>query len=65
MCKLKELYKAKRYTQVSFAKELGISRQYLWFIESGKYKPSLKIILRIAEKLNMNINKTIKIFEGV
>lgn len=55
--KLKRIRKRKNISQYEFAEFLGISQNYLSEIESGKYVPSLKTLVQIAEKLNTTISK--------
>jgi DNA-binding XRE family transcriptional regulator len=43
--------KDKGYSQREFAEMIGISHWWLNHIESGKRKPSLKLVCDIAEKL--------------
>lgn len=49
--KLQELRKARGYTQASFGRAVGISRTHYCQIESGEKDPSLKVSLRIKQKL--------------
>lgn len=44
--------------QIDFAKELGISREYLRLIEAGKAKnPSIALMKRISKGLNSSVQE--------
>lgn len=44
------------YKASEFAKDIGISREYLRLIENGKAKnPSIEIMKRISKKLNTSV----------
>lgn len=45
------------YTQSSFADKLGIHRTYLNQIENNKTIPSFKMLVRIADALNVSVKK--------
>lgn len=49
--KLQELRIARGYSQATFSKAIGISRSHLSQIETGEKDPSLKVSLRIKQKL--------------
>lgn len=49
--KLRELRKALGVTQTAFAKSIGISRTHYCQIEAGEKDPSLKVSLRIKQKI--------------
>ena len=49
--KLRELRKAHGYTQTAFAQAVGISRTHYCQIESGEKDPSLKVSLRIKQRI--------------
>src|SRR6266566_4146367 len=42
------------WTQQSLGSELGVKGSYLAMIESGRRKPSLKLIVRLADKLRLD-----------
>jgi putative transcriptional regulator len=46
--RLRELRTAMNWSQADLAQELGVSRQTVNAIETGKYDPSLPLALRIA-----------------
>ncbi len=50
--KLREVRKAKGFTQETIAKLIGINRASYTNIELGRKNPSLEIALRIKETLN-------------
>lgn len=47
--RMKEMRKAKKLTQEDLAKQVGVSRQSIIAIESGKYKPSLELAYNISK----------------
>ena len=58
MTKLGESLKARRtalgLTQRSLAQKLSVEASHVAFIESGRRKPSLKLVARIAETLGLD-----------
>ena len=54
---VKVLRKAKGLTQVELAKLLGVSRQTIISIESGRYIPSTLLSLKIASYLEMKVEE--------
>ena len=48
--------KEKKMTQEQLAQRTGISRPNISRFESGNYNPSLEMMVRIAEALEMNFN---------
>lgn len=55
--KLKGLRVGAGYKAGEFAKELGISRQYLRLLENGQAtNPNKKLMVKIAKLLNTNVN---------
>jgi transcriptional regulator with XRE-family HTH domain len=54
---IKRLRTKKGYTQIEFAKTLGIHRTYLSQIENNKHIPSFKMLVRIAEALGVSVKK--------
>jgi len=55
VCALKELRQKKGYTQSQLADMLGIKRQAVYDIESGRYLPNTLIALRLAKILNVTV----------
>lgn len=47
----------RKITQVSMAKEVGVSRQTIHSIETGKYVPSVELALKISETLNQKVEE--------
>jgi putative transcriptional regulator len=54
---LKTLRTARGLTQQQLAEALGVSRQTVISIESGKYDPSLPLAFKIARYLDTSIEK--------
>ena len=52
-------------SQEEFAYKLGISRVYMGYIEQGRESPSLKLLIKIAGKLNVNIEDLFKRYDAV
>ena len=52
--------KEKKMTQEQLAQRTGISRPNISRFESGNYNPSLEMMVRIAEALEMNLNITLE-----
>lgn len=55
--RIKELRARYNLTQEQLAEKVGVRRETILFIESGKYNPSLKLGFKIAKKLNSKINE--------
>ena len=55
VCALKELRQKKGYTQSQLADMLGIKRQAVYDIESGRYLPNTLIALRLAKILDVAV----------
>ena len=54
--KVKALRVGQGIKLIDFAKEIGISREYLRLIENGKAKnPSIEIMKKIAKRLNASV----------
>ena len=60
---LTELRKNK-FTQEELAKKIGLSRQALSNIETGKSVPSLKTIVKIAQALDIPIESLLDSFKA-
>lgn len=56
---IKELRKDKGLTQPELAEKLGISETYLRFIETGKRSPSRKLLLKISDFFNVELDEII------
>ncbi|MGE5175741.1 MAG: helix-turn-helix transcriptional regulator [Hyphomicrobiales bacterium] len=55
--RLKVLRAERDWTQTDLAQRLGVSRQTIHAIESGKYDPSLPLAFRIARLFRAPIEK--------
>ena len=60
---LKQFRKRKDITQEELAKQLGVSRQTINAIETGKYNPSLELALEIAKYFNADVEKLFSLEE--
>jgi putative transcriptional regulator len=45
------------WSQAEFARELGISRQSLYAIETGRFDPSLPLAFKIAKAFGLTIEE--------
>jgi|TARA_B110000196_G_scaffold110213_1_gene95557 putative transcriptional regulator len=54
---LKEVRQKKGLTQEELSTNVGVSRQTIISIERYRYKPTLELALKLAQKLNMKIEK--------
>ncbi len=52
-----------KFTQLQVAKEADISRNYLCDIENGRYMPSVKVLIKLANILKLDLNSICKITE--
>ena len=55
--KIEEIRKQKGITQEDFAKVLGVSRQTISSLETGRYNPSIFLAYKIARCFNMTIEE--------
>lgn len=60
--RIEEIRKQKEITQEDFAKNLGVSRQTISSLETGKYNPSIFLAYKIAKCFDMTIEEVF-IFE--
>lgn len=51
-----ECRKSKRITQEELAKRAGISRTNITRFEGGDYNPSVEMLVKIANAMDMNVN---------
>jgi len=58
---LKDYRKEKDITQADLAEEVGVSRQTINAIETGKYDPSLELAFKIAEFFDTNVEKIFRL----
>ena len=54
--RIKELRARFNLTQEQLADKVGVRRETIVFIESGKYNPSLRLAYRIARELDSRID---------
>jgi putative transcriptional regulator len=55
--RIKELRAARGMTQVDLAKEVGVRRETIIFLEKGKYNPSLQLAHSIARTFDLAIEE--------
>lgn len=60
--RIRELRKFKKITQEELSKQVGVSRQSIIAIESGKFNPSLELAYNISKAFNSTIEEVF-IFE--
>ena len=60
--KIEEIRKARGIRQEEFAKTLGVSRQTISSLETGRYNPSIFLAYKIARYFGMTIEEVF-IFE--
>jgi len=53
--RIKELRASRGMTQVDLAKEVGVRRETIVFLEKGKYNPSLQLAHKIARTFDLAI----------
>lgn len=53
--RIKELRARHNLTQEQLAEKVGVRRETILFIESGKYNPSLKLAFQIAKVLDSKV----------
>ena len=55
--RIEEIRKTKGIRQEDFAKALGVSRQTISSLETGRYNPSLQLAYKIAVYFEMTIEQ--------
>lgn len=55
--RLKELRAARSLTQDNLAKQVGVRRETIVFLEQGKYNPSLQLAHAIARTFDLPIEE--------
>ncbi|EKU43583.1 helix-turn-helix transcriptional regulator [Lysinibacillus capsici] len=60
--RIRELRKLNKITQEELSKQVGVSRQSIIAIESGKFNPSLELAYNISKAFNSTIEEVF-IFE--
>lgn len=59
--KIREARKSKRLSITEVAQKVGVTRQYISQIETGVQNPSLKILGKICDILNLSYEEMLKI----
>lgn len=62
--KLKELRKAKGWTQSELANKIGVQREQVSAYERGKYLPTTECVLKIANLFEVSIDYLLREDEG-
>lgn len=62
--RIKELRKERKMTQEDLSQLVGVSRQSIIAIESGKYNPSLELAYKIAKTFDLIIEEVFIFDEG-
>ncbi|MFW9975854.1 MAG: helix-turn-helix transcriptional regulator [Candidatus Thorarchaeota archaeon] len=60
--RMKEFRNELNMTQEELAKQVGVRRETIIFLEKGRYNPSLRLAYRVAKALNSTI-EDVFIFE--
>ena len=55
--RIEEIRKAGGIRQEDFAKALGVSRQTISSLETGRYNPSIQLAYKIARYFNLTIEE--------
>lgn len=55
--RMRELRKARGFSQEGFALQVNLDRTYVGGIERGERNPGLKVILRIADALDVAVGE--------
>lgn len=56
MNRVKQYWQGLGKSQLTLAKEIGVSRQTINMIENGKYTPSLNLRINLAKTLETDLN---------
>ena len=55
--RIEEIRKSRGIRQEEFAKALGVSRQTISSLETGRYNPSIQLAFKIARYFDMTIEE--------
>lgn len=55
--RIEEIRKAKGIRQEDFAKAVGVSRQTISSLETGRYNPSIQLAYKIAKYFHLSIEE--------
>ena len=55
--RIEEIRKSRGIRQEEFAKALGVSRQTISSLETGRYNPSIQLAFKIARYFGMSIEE--------
>lgn len=58
---VREERNSKQLTQTQLAESIGVSRQTIFSIETGKYVPSVILALKIAEKFGKSVEEIFRL----
>ena len=58
--RLKQLREAKGLSQAALAEKVGLSREYIARLETGKHDPPLSRVEKLAKALGVPIEKLVK-----
>lgn len=62
--RVKELRRQMKWTQEELSRRVGVSRQSIVAIETGKYDPSLQLAIKIARQFNLSVEEIFLYEEG-
>jgi putative transcriptional regulator len=62
--RIRELRKSMKITQEELSKQVGVSRQSIIAIESGKFNPSIELAYNISKVFNCTIEEVFIFEEG-
>ena len=55
--RIEEIRKARGIRQEEFAKQMGVSRQTISSLETGRYNPSIQLAYKIARYFDLTIEE--------
>lgn len=62
--RLQELRNERGWTQAQLAAEVGVSRQTINSIETGRFEPSLSLALKLAKLFELPVETIFGLIEG-